>query len=107
VERDFIYEILNNFRLSSTQKLNHFRNHYELTKKDLLVKNLKRFQKQLVKDGKHEEAAGYGFYPTTYNLPQDYSLYVEEFKRSNKDVWIMKPVGKSQGKGIFLVNKLQ
>ena len=30
---------------------------------------------------------------------------MEEFKRSG-GVWIMKPVGKAQGKGIFLFNKL-
>ena len=107
LERDCIYEILNNFHLQAHQRINHFRNHYELTKKDLMVKNLKRHQKQLVKDGKHEEAAGYAFFPTTYNLPQDYSLFVEEFKRCVGHVWIMKPVGKSQGKGIFLFNKLQ
>jgi tubulin polyglutamylase TTLL9 len=41
----------------------------------------------------------------TYNLPGDYSLFVEEFKKQG-GVWIMKPVGKSQGKGIFLLNKL-
>lgn len=47
----------------------------------------------------------YNFYPMTYNLPGDYSLFVEEFKKQG-GVWIMKPVGKSQGKGIFLLNKL-
>ena len=47
----------------------------------------------------------YNFFPTTYNLPGDYSLFVEEFKKS-QGVWIMKPVGKSQGRGIFLFNKL-
>lgn len=46
------------------------------------------------------------FYPTTYNLPGDYSLFVEEFKKTLGSVWIMKPIGKSQGKGIFLFNKL-
>ena len=47
----------------------------------------------------------YNFYPMTYNLPGDYSLFVEEFKKQG-GVWIMKTVGKSQGKGIFLLNKL-
>jgi hypothetical protein len=27
--------------------VNHFRNHYELTRKDLMVKNLKRMKKQV------------------------------------------------------------
>ena len=48
----------------------------------------------------------YNFYPTTYNLPGDYSLFVEEFKKQMGTVWIMKPIAKSQGKGIFLFNKL-
>lgn len=86
--------------------MNHFRNHYELTRKDLMVKNLKRYKKQLEREGRQAEAASYDFYPTTYNLPGDYSLFVEEFKRVG-NVWIMKPIGKAQGKGIFLFNKLQ
>ena len=32
-------------RLAAHQRVNHFRNHYELTRKDLLVKNLKRTKK--------------------------------------------------------------
>jgi tubulin polyglutamylase TTLL1 len=31
---------------------------------------------------------------------------VEEFRKNNKAMWIMKPCGRAQGKGIFLVNKL-
>ena len=46
-----------------------------------MVKNLKRHRKQLEKEGKFDDAAGYNFYPTTYNLPQDYSLFVEEFRK--------------------------
>ncbi|MED6282690.1 putative tubulin polyglutamylase ttll9 [Characodon lateralis] len=60
-------------------RINHFRNHYELTRKNLMVKNLKR----------------------------EYHLFVEEFNRSPGSIWIMKPVAKSQGKGIFLFRKLK
>ena len=38
-------------------------------------------------------------------LPLEYSMFTEEFKKM-PCTWIMKPVGKSQGTGIFLVNKL-
>ena len=71
-----------------------------------MVKNLKRYKKQLEKEGKFDEAASYNFFPVTYNLPGDYSLFVEEFRKSG-GVWIMKPIGKSQGRGIFLLSKLQ
>ena len=70
-----------------------------------MVKNLKMHKKQLEKE-KPDEALSFNFFPTTYTLPGDYSLFVEEFKRSAGNVWIMKPIGKSQGKGIFLFNKL-
>ena len=33
-------------RLNENQIVNHFPNHYELTRKDLMVKNLKRFRKE-------------------------------------------------------------
>ena len=127
--------------LAEYQKVNHFRNHYELTQKACLLKNLKRAQKQLRKEGKEEEAAKYDFHPTSYLLPQEWGLFIEEFKRSGVaanlaakkgakeaaaaaaaagstekvedevgdqlNVWIMKPTGSAQGKGIFLCTKLQ
>lgn len=46
------------------------------------------------------------FVPVTYLLPADYTLFVEEFRRNPNAVWIMKPTSRSQGKGIFLINKL-
>ena len=42
----------------------------------------------------------------TFTLPAEYGLFLEEFKRTPGAVWIMKPIGKAQGKGIFLTNKL-
>lgn len=37
-------------RLHDGQIINHFPNHYELTRKDLMVKNLKRYKKELEKN---------------------------------------------------------
>ena len=54
-EREYIYEVLNH-QLQPNQKVNHFRNHYELTRKDLMVKNLKRQRKNFEKEGKSEDA---------------------------------------------------
>ena len=100
-------------RLGETQLLNHFPNHFELTRKDLLVKNIKRYRKDMEKEGnpiaEKDEQGNYvhlEIIPITYILPGDYTLFAEEFRRKTNIVWIMKPSGKAQGKGIFLVNKL-
>ena len=90
------------YRLNDRQILNHFPNHYELTRKDLMVKNIKRYAKELAKEGLHVPL----FVPTTYMLPADYSLFVEEFRRRPNTTWIMKPTSKARGICIFIVNKL-
>ncbi|XP_046842551.1 probable tubulin polyglutamylase TTLL9 isoform X2 [Xenia sp. Carnegie-2017] len=88
-------------------KLCHFRNHYELTRKNLMVKNLKRLRKKIERERGKEAATKCDFYPTTYQLPAEYHIFVEEFKKNPGSIWIMKPVAKSQGKGIFLFKKLR
>ena len=66
-----------------------------------------RTLRALLREGLHDEAARYDFFPGTYVLPADYGLFVEEFKNHpSGTIWIMKPTGSAQGKGIFLFNKL-
>merc|ERR1711881_801409 len=103
----------------------HYRNHYELTRKNYMVKNLKRLKKQIEKACQtmgQQPVDLIDFFPTTYELPNEYHLFVEEFKKerlmyensreeedgsTHMPTWIMKPVGRAQGKGIFLFRKLK
>ncbi|XP_006866909.1 PREDICTED: probable tubulin polyglutamylase TTLL1 isoform X2 [Chrysochloris asiatica] len=108
-----VFSVETGYRLSDDQIVNHFPNHYELTRKDLMVKNIKRYRKELEKEcsplAEKDENGKYlylDFVPVTYMLPADYNLFVEEFRKSSSSTWIMKPCGKAQGKGIFLINKL-
>ncbi|KAL6749379.1 tubulin tyrosine ligase-like family, member 9 [Haematococcus lacustris] len=104
-DKGWIHHELDKMHLNDWQRINHFPNHYELTRKDLLIKNLKRAKKQLEREDRHAEAAQYNFFPLTFVVPSEYRMFVEEFKRS-QGTWIMKPIGKAQGQGIFLFNKL-
>ncbi|XP_037588366.1 probable tubulin polyglutamylase TTLL9 [Cebus imitator] len=88
-------------------RISHFRNHYELTRKNYMVKNLKRFRKQLEREAGKLEAAKCDFFPKTFELPSEYHLFVEEFRKNPGITWIMKPVARSQGKGIFLFRRLK
>lgn len=56
--------------------ISHFPNHYEITRKDLLVKNIKRYRKDVEKEGgplgEKNEFGKYvhlDFIPTTFVLP--------------------------------------
>lgn len=64
----------------------------QLTRKNLMVKNLKRYRKTLERDVGRTEASKCDFFPCTFALPSEYHLFVEEFKRSPGSTWIMKPV---------------
>jgi tubulin polyglutamylase TTLL1 len=99
-----IFSADSGIRLNDMQLLNHYPNHYELTRKDLMVKNMKRYLKDIAKDP--SLPVPQEFVPVTYLLPADYTLFVEEFRRNPNAMWIMKPTSRSQGKGIFIINKL-
>lgn len=104
-DKGWIHYEMDKMQLQDWQRVNHFPNHYELTRKDLLIKNLKRAKRVLEKEDRYAEAAQYNFFPLTFVVPSEYRMFVEEFKKTG-GVWIMKPIGKAQGNGIFLFNKL-
>ncbi|XP_037070706.1 probable tubulin polyglutamylase TTLL1 [Pollicipes pollicipes] len=108
-----LFSVDSGYRMGDHQIMNHFPTHYEITRKDLMVKNVKRYRKDLERDGnvlgERNEQGRYvhlDFIPVTFMLPADYNLFVEEFRKNPNSTWILKPAGKSQGIGIFLVNKL-
>lgn len=104
-DREFVYNICDKMHLEPWQRLNHFRNGRELCRKDLMAKNIKKRKRMLEKESKHEEAQAYDFIPSTFLLPREYAMFVEDFKKTG-GVWIMKPIGAAQGRGIFLFTKL-
>ncbi|KAG1677585.1 hypothetical protein FOA52_014483 [Chlamydomonas sp. UWO 241] len=104
-DKGWIHNELDKIHLHDWQRINHFPNHGELTRKDLLIKNLKRAKRQLEREDRAAEAAQYNFFPMTFVVPSEYRMFVEEFKNSG-GTWIMKPIGQAQGRGIFLFNKL-
>lgn len=95
-------------RLNDNQLINHFPNHMELTRKDLLVKNIKRLRSEgefiTMANGRKIELKP-DVIPPSYILPQEYSLFIEEFSKTQHKKWIFKPASKSQGKGISLITK--
>ena len=106
-DREWMFEYFDHVHLENWQRVNHYRNDRELCRKDLLIKNVKRRKRQCEREKRYDEAAKYDFCPTTYVLPGDYALFVEEFKKHQGVPWIMKPIGKAQGKGIFMFTKIK
>jgi tubulin polyglutamylase TTLL9 len=109
-EKDWIHDVFDKVHLMSNQRVNHFRNHFQLTRKDNLAKNLKKAKRDAEKEGRADDVARLDVIPQTFLLPTEYPLFVQHFKKEalspERTTFIMKPIGKSQGKGIFLFDKL-
>ena len=89
----YLYENLHDF-----QRISHFPNSFEITKKDRMSVNLKNMQQRFPLE--------YDFFPETYVIPEEYSEFYHKFQ-NDKGNWIVKPCNSSQGKGIFLLDSLQ
>lgn len=83
--------------LGAYQKINHFPKSFEITRKDLMLQNLSKM--------KHRFAREYNFYPQTFILPAEGSIFAESAEKQKEERWyIVKPHNSSQGKGIWLSN---
>eukprot|EP00924_Labyrinthula_sp_SR-Ha-C_P004623 maker-scaffold_1-snap-gene-6.0-mRNA-1 protein AED:0.06 eAED:0.06 QI:0/0/0/1/1/1/3/0/428 len=111
-ERDWMVDVYDqvHFRLASTQKINHYRNSREVSRKDLLIKNVKKLERYMKKNGGCALLENRkSIIPVSFVLPREHALFVEEFKKNKhkkENLWIMKPTGKCQGRGIFIIQKL-
>ncbi|XP_023248447.1 probable tubulin polyglutamylase TTLL9 [Copidosoma floridanum] len=94
-------------KLEANQRVSHFRNHCELTRKNYLYRNLRRYRRLLVKANKSREAELCNAMPMSFELPAEYRMLVEEHRRCQGTTWIVKPAGGSQGRGIFLFQRLK
>lgn len=121
---------INRAHLLIWQRVNHFEDSKQLTRKDLLKKNIQRYV-----DMNAKFATEFEIMPPTFILPHEYTQFVQVFtkyemlKRGDctleetglpaasvgsssgsegniQNYWILKPVGLSRGRGISLVKDL-
>lgn len=87
--------------LKKYQKLNHFPKSTEITRKDCLYKNICKLQVHLQANQKQ-----FNFIPESFILPNEHKFLEETMEKDPNCIWIIKPVASSQGKGIFVTNKI-
>ena len=82
-------------------RVNHFQESKFLTRKDLFNKCLER-----VRCLSRTHAEYFDIQPTTFVLPKEYLKFVRAYADiddAEDNIWIMKPVGLSRGRGISLI----
>jgi tubulin polyglutamylase TTLL5 len=99
---------LNFSQLLVWQKVNHFPESRQLTRKDMLKRNIQ----SLTDMGRGKKSGDFfTILPQTYLLPAEFNLFVKTFHEIEatksdtgcSNIWIMKPIGLSRGRGISLV----
>mmetsp|Transcript_17086 Transcript_17086/g.32319 ORF Transcript_17086/g.32319 Transcript_17086/m.32319 type:complete len:387 (+) Transcript_17086:1363-2523(+) len=91
------------------QKISRFQNTSFLTRKDYLKKQIERVCSTLQNRFKNN----WNIMPTTFVLPTEFTSFLSTFsciekakQGKNNNMWIMKPVGMSRGRGIMLINDI-
>lgn len=86
---------------NAVQRVNHFPKTTGITKKDCLLRNLRRMRAI--------HGSIFNFFPESYILPSEYPTLVrkcESLPSGEKPVWILKPTDSSQGRKIFIIRDL-
>ena len=87
-------------KLKPYQKVNHFPGNSVITRKDLLYKNISKFR-TLFPSNKC-----FSFIPDSFILPNEKQFLQDAMESDRNQIWIVKPVSLSQGRGIYVTNKL-
>ena len=82
------------------QKINHFPRSCELTRKDLLYKNISKYKSLF-------PGTGFNFISDSFLLPNEHKFLEDEISKSPDTLWIAKPFANCQGRGIFLTNNIE
>ena len=84
--------------MNSYQKINHFPGSWTIGCKSSLWKNVQKYRRKF---GKEFEIC-----PQTYVFPEDYKRWCNDREMNNyKDLYILKPVAASCGRGIKVIGK--
>ncbi|KAL4649139.1 hypothetical protein GN956_G7647 [Arapaima gigas] len=92
--------------LQPWQRLNHHPRTGGIARKDCLERNLRRMRAVF-------GPTLYGFSPTTFLLPNNYTRFLVEFADQRRrcpghsGIWICKPVDLSRGRGIFIFEDIK
>eukprot|EP00753_Platysulcus_tardus_P010163 PLAT2509.1.p1 GENE.PLAT2509.1~~PLAT2509.1.p1 ORF type:complete len:628 (+),score=200.62 PLAT2509.1:272-2155(+) len=81
------------------QLLNHFRKSGGVTRKDRLLRNLRKMSAI--------HGGVYAFFPPGFILPEEYTKFVKAYAAQEvRGIWICKPSDMSRGRKIFLIRDL-
>jgi tubulin polyglutamylase TTLL5 len=88
------------------QKVNHFPHNKHISRKDMLKKNIEKIKRLGAKT-----QVLFDIMPESYLLPGENTLFLERYmhykeKEGSRNLWIMKPIGMSRGRGISLISSL-
>ncbi|KAK3283027.1 hypothetical protein CYMTET_9260 [Cymbomonas tetramitiformis] len=81
------------------QSTNHFPGSWCLGCKDQLWRRIEKLQKKF--------GEAFSFCPKSYNLPTGRGILAADMSQSPKSLFIVKPPGSAEGRGIRLVNKIE